>query len=162
MKKSIILFILIIILITGCAVISVKNEQELNKPEIEMAEAKQVLDKYLNFLFTQQYEQALSYYGGDFAYLEQSNPDIKPEFKAKLLEHYCLLQKGICLKPMIINELVLSQNEYKFDVQYFNNDGSLYATPGCPCKGGGKNTFELRVKKDALGKLMVFDLPPKE
>lgn len=162
MKKSIILFIVIIILITGCAVISVKNELELNRPEIEMSEAKQVLDNYLNFLFTQQYEQALLYYGGDFQYLEQLNPDIQPEFKAKLLERYCQQQKGICLKPIIINASPLSLDEYKFDVQYLNNDGSLYAVPGCPCKGGGKKTFELRVKKDALGKLMVFDLPPKE
>jgi len=161
--KKIILLIFTIFLLSSCSFVKIeKNINSPSKIDAEIESAKATLNNFLNNLNSGQYEQAVLNYGASFAILESNNPEIKPEFKAKLLESYCLKNGGLCLKPLIIGGEKISEYEYQFKVEFFKSENSLYSTPGCPCKGGGKSQFEFRVVKNRAGQFVVMDLPPKE
>lgn len=159
--KKISLLIFLILIISGCSYLPFNKKQaEMSNPVIDIELAKLSVNNFLSMLNLGQYEQAVFYYGGSFSELESLNPEISKDSKSKLLERYCLNNNGLCLKPMLIKEESISDSEYKVTVQFFNQDGSLFATSGCPCKGGGKNQFEFTVKKITEGQFLVMDLPP--
>jgi hypothetical protein len=161
--KKIFFLIILILLLAGCSLSGIsKNQNNFGNPKPDNELAKLALNNFLSLLNSGQYDQALFYYGTSFAILENYNSGIKPEFKAKLLESYCLKNGGQCLKPLIIGEQQIADNEYQFSVEFFKANNLLYSTPGCPCKGGGKSQFEFRVIKNKSGQYVVMDLPPKE
>ncbi|MCG2722583.1 MAG: hypothetical protein L6290_11320 [Thermodesulfovibrionales bacterium] len=50
--------------------------------------------------------------------------------KAKILQHYCEAV-GTCLKVKILNVVKVAGNEYKFKVQFIQDDGNVYEYSPC-------------------------------
>jgi len=161
--KKVLFILLFLMMFSSCTWPIVKNDQKIpDNPIIDIELAKLSLNNFLSLLNQSQYKQALFYYGGDFSYLKNLNPDINNNDKAKLLENFCTKNKGQCLKPLIMKQEAISNKEFSFVVQFFTNEDKLYSTPGCTCKGGGKSQFNFLVKKTTEGQFLVQDLPPKE
>jgi hypothetical protein len=165
--KKFAISILFIFLLAGCNSNLFASRQdkiidEIDNKTLNFQYAKLSLSNFLSLLNLGQYQQALSYFQGDFNYLASLNLESNQNDKAELLKRFCTVNGGKCLKFMIINQEELSANEYQYTVQFLNNDGAVYATPGCPCKGGGKTQFYFKVKKITEGQFVVTDLPPKE
>ena len=160
--KKVFFLLLCLLFFSSCTWPLAKNNHEIpDNPILDIELAKLSLNNFLALLNQGQYKQALFYYGGDFSYLKNLNPEIGDD-KAKLFENFCTKNKGQCLKPLIIRQEDISNRKYNFTVQFFANDGKLYSTPGCTCKGGGKSQFDFIVKKITEGQFLVFDLPPNE
>ncbi len=165
--KKIFLVIFFILGLTGCnlGLFTAKQDTISNDTEItslNLTLAKLSLNNFLSLLNLGQYEQALNYFQGDFNYLASLNLEINKNDKVELLKRYCTVNGGKCLRFMIIDQAEFSANEYQYTVQFLNDDGTVYATPGCPCKGGGTKEFYFKVKKVTEGQFVVTDLPPKE
>ncbi len=121
--------------------------------------AKMALNNFLSLLEQKQCSQAALYYGGDYKVLKSMNIQDNSDSNTELWQNFCTVNGGICLPFKIVNQQNMNEKEFKFTVQYFNEDGSLFATEGCPCRGGGQGSFAFRVKKQGE-QFLVMDLPP--
>jgi PBP1b-binding outer membrane lipoprotein LpoB len=159
--KKILFSLLLILILNSCSYLPAKQTQNNTIiPPTDIELAKLALTNFLSLLNQGHYEQALFYYGGDWENLIKLNPEITTGSKVKLLERYCQINGGICLKPSIIRQEQITANDYKFVVLFYKADEMLYLTAGCPCKGGGKSEFEFSVKKIGVGQYLILDLPP--
>ncbi len=116
-----------------------------------IGEAKQALITYFDLLNEGKYSEAVRYHGSGYKYLIDWNADIPKEDYALLLETSCKRQVK-CYKVLkITKEEAASPREFKFLVQFQNNDGSLFKRG--PCCGATEaempiqTEFEFLVKK---------------
>ena len=159
MKKIFVLCFLILLL-TGCTLGQTTTYEIKDDPAVSLAMAKMSLNNFLSLLEQKQYSQAVLYFGGDYNVLRNLNLSIDKNNKAKLWESFCQ-NNGVCLNFQIIDEKAISENEFRFTVQYFNEDGSLFATSGCSCRGGGQDKFEFIVEKQGE-QYLVKNLPTEK
>jgi hypothetical protein len=156
--KLILGLFMFILIISGCN-LKAKSDNSANTEQKNQYLAQLALNNFLNFLYQRQYNQVTNYYGGSYEQIEKLNPGVNKEEKAILWQNFCQKNKGVCLIPKIYNSNQEDNNTYNFSVQYYNEDNSLYSTPGCPCKGGGQDSFSFTVVKNGI-QYLVMDLPP--
>lgn len=125
--------------------------------------AQEALIRYFSLLSNGQYSQAVELYGGDYDTLAEWNPDIDPSDHAGLLERGCMMNGLQCL---VVHEILaterISQDSYRFTVQFENQDGTLFVRG--PCCGAteeempSQSDFVFTVVKQGEG-FAVQDLP---
>jgi hypothetical protein len=170
MKKLFLLLIVTLFLISGCSlglakvIKSQQSAEQVNSPvanDLEMGLASEALGRFLDTLNHGLYHKTPGYYGGSYDVLTNLNPDIKPDFKQKLWEKFCLANGGVCLNFAVLNKRQVNPDEFVFTIQYFKKDGNLFSTGSCPCSGGGKDEFDFTVKK-IDNQFLVISLPPRQ
>jgi hypothetical protein len=119
-------------------------------------EAKGVLIAFLNALYHKDYALAAATYGGDYAALQDWNPDVGPDDYAKLWERGCTTNGLQCLEPR--NIVFASQPAptlFTFHV-WFNSPDSpqTFALPN------GRDMFDLTVTKATANDYFVETPPP--
>ncbi len=132
------------VLMAGCAPLSTPRPTDR-----EMA--RETLITFFSLLHEERYGEALYYYGGSLDVLRDWNLAIA-EDKAALLKSACTLSGLQCLTiRAILREEQVTPTEFRFIVQFTNEDGTLF-TRG-PCCGATEtqmptqSQFPFTVKK---------------
>lgn len=139
------------------------NKNETSAKGLE--KAHNILIKFFELLNNREYEKAAALYGGEYQGLRDWNPLLDPQDHAALLKNACELNGLQCLRvKRIVDEKVVSVAEYRFTVEFMNEDGSLFVLG--PCCGANatdmpsQSQFDYyRVIRDCTGKFLVLDLP---
>ena len=179
MKKYQYLISLCVFLLSSCNVaqiISVRQEGAAvqsgeplpivsNEPvDLEM-QAQEALIDYYQSLNQGMYDRAVALFGGSYEELEYFNPLIDPDDKPELLRAGCEFNGFMCLQ--ILSSVLVrveNQNEFFFDVEFANPDGSLFVLG--PCCGATEETmppmsvFTVQVSCENGGPCQVMNLPP--
>ncbi len=131
--------------------------------ENDIEKAHNTLNVFFIFLNDEQYSHAIKYYGGDYEVLRDNNPTINPKDYVALIKSGCEQNGFRCLKVKnILKEEQISPTEFKFLVQFMNNDGTLFKKGPC-CGASEKDeptqtSFEYTVKKSG-NNFLVLGLP---
>ena len=179
MKRNLVFYIYLILMLTACSPgvfanpgqninppdedqsLTTPNNQKVSREPQARAEAVNFY-KALNQGF---YDQAVNYYGGSFEVLEGYNPLIDPGDKAGLLQSGCQANGLMCLSILDIN-LIDEKNphEFVYEVSFANPDGSLFVLG--PCCGATEeemppvSVFTVNVICEPESTCLVLDLPP--
>ena len=129
------------------------------------ANAELTLINFFTYLNQKSYRQASEIYGGPYDQLIGYNPSLSETDKEGLLQAGCEYNGLMCLSVLssrLIN--ANSTNEFIFEVEFANPDGSLFVLG--PCCGASEDemppvsTFNVRVRCESDGVCKVLDLPP--
>ncbi len=126
--------------------------------------AMESLTSFLSDLHAGRYAQAAELYGGSYQVLEDMVPTLSFDDRPGLLEAACSTVGYACLKvKSVVLEEQISPNEFKFMVEFENEDGSLFVLG--PCCGADEtemppvSSFPFSVMVDDTGKYLVHTLP---
>lgn len=127
-------------------------------------EAHQVLVDFLTRLHTQDYAGAAPLYGGEYEQLQVFNPEIDPNDQVALWTWVCENKLLQCLEVRSAAFQHQEGDNYVFQVEFSNPDGSLFVLG--PCCGANEtemppvSQFEFTVTRKADGKFVVMNTPP--
>ncbi|MBU4284815.1 hypothetical protein KKF60_02370 [Patescibacteria group bacterium] len=131
---------------------SCSKDCKKDETDAELSLAHESLVQYFSLLNKGQYAEAVKYHGSGYNYLQSWNPTINPNDYVNLLKNGCEINGLRCLKiKSVLNQQKISSTEFKFTVQFSNNDGTLFKRG--PCCGATEETmptkteFEYMVKK---------------
>jgi hypothetical protein len=123
--------------------------------------ARDSLQAFFGALYVGRYADAARLYGGSYEALIAWNLDVSPSDHATLLERGCTHNGLQCLRlKRIVAEQAVSDNEFRFVVEFLNDDGSLFELGPCCGASSGKITtrFPYLVRR-VSGEYLVQDLP---
>jgi hypothetical protein len=123
----------------------------------DLDSARQALSSFFQDLYDGNYKEAALYFGGSYGSLTSMNPDLPATDFAGLLENGCTNNGLQCnLVREIIKEEQISPQEFKFTIEFSNDDGSLFTldATGQPLQ----SQFEYTVIKDG-DSYLVQELP---
>ena len=133
-------------------------------PSEGLEKARDALTSFFNLLRQREYERATALYRGDYQGLRDSNPLVDPQDYATLLKYGCEINGLQCLQvKRIVDETVVSMAEYRFMVEFMNQDGSLFVRG--PCCGGNatdfppESQFAYTVIRNCDEEFLVVELP---
>lgn len=164
MKRQIGFFTItiLIIFIGGCL-----QNPSLNgtpKPFSDQELARQTLYQFFDHLHDGKYQEAASLYVGEYETMIVQNPDLNPTDHVALFHNACTLNGLRCLKVKTARlEKQVSPTEFRFLVEFQNEDGSLFILG--PCCGANatdmppQSVFPYTVMKDAQGNFLLLDVP---
>ncbi len=129
------------------------------------ANAELTLINFFTYLNQKNYRHASEIYGGPYDQLVGYNPSLSEADIEGLLQAGCEYNGLMCLS-VLKSRLVEanSTDEYIFEVEFANPDGSLFVLG--PCCGASEDemppvsTFNVRVHCENDGVCKVLDLPP--
>ncbi|HEY48332.1 MAG: hypothetical protein AMJ88_05205 [Anaerolineae bacterium SM23_ 63] len=126
--------------------------------------AFRALTAFFSRLHAGGYEQAAALYGGTYDVMIDHNPEIDPDDHAALFRNACTINGAQCLE---IGSVVLEEQsaltEFKFAVEFKNDDGSLFELG--PCCGATEtdqppqSVFVYTVKKSMADEYVVLEMP---
>lgn len=165
MKLKISIQILILVLLSACqSTVEPSNEIAKDFDPLE-AQAQIDLVTFYEKLNQEQYEEAVTLYGGSYDVLQGYNPDIDPQDKATLMKFGCEFNGLTCMKvyDAEIKDRI-SENEFLFSVRFSNQNGEIFELG--PCCGETEESmppvsiFEIRVTCESESSCKLHDLPP--
>jgi hypothetical protein len=129
----------------------------------DLDSARQALSTFFQLLNDGNYKEAAGYFGGSYSSLISMNPDLPTTDFAALLENGCTNNGLQCkLVREIIKEEQMSPQEFKFTIEFSNDDGSLFTVGSCCGEEATvhplQSQFEYTVFKDG-DQFMVQELP---
>lgn len=134
------------------------------EPVAQQQAAQQALTDFFRLLHEGRYQEATELYGGTYEVLTTWNPEQDPSDHAGLFESGCSRNGLRCLEVRQVSLLEASPDgRYVFEVQYRNEDGSLFVLG--PCCGATAtemppvDTFSVTLETTSDGRLLVMDLP---
>ncbi|UCF62343.1 MAG: hypothetical protein JSV37_06505 [Anaerolineaceae bacterium] len=138
--------------------------QEFIQDSSETELAVRALAAFFSHLHAGEYDQAVGLYGGTFDIMIDHNPEINPDDHATLFRNACTVNGAQCLeiKSVILDEQA-SPTEFKFAVEFKNEDGSLFELG--PCCGATEteqppqSVFIYTVAKSATDDYVVLEMP---
>ena len=168
MKRFPSIFLLIILLFTGCTSLPL-TEPATSIPEptslpSTAREAYEVLVNFLTMLHTKHYAAAVPLYGGEYEQLQVFNTEIDPNDQVALWTWACDQQLLQCLEVRSATFQGLRGGSYVFQVEFNNPDGSPFVLG--PCCGANEtempsvSQFEYTVSRNADVKFVVMNMPP--
>lgn len=137
-------------------------EDDSNVPDLESAQ--QTLILFFSLLNDGEYEQAANLYGGMYDSLQDLNPKVNPNDHAALFKNACTVNGAQCLE---VRQATLldqpSPAEFRFVVEFSNEDGSLYSRGPCCGDDNANNSaqteFIYTVRLACTGNYQVLELP---
>jgi hypothetical protein len=124
--------------------------------------ARETLITFFSLLRDQRYGEAVNYYGGTFDTLRDWNPAVADD-EAALFKSACTVSGLQCLAiQAILREEQVTPTEFRFIVQFTNEDGTLFARG--PCCGATEtqmptqSQFPFTVKK-VNDRFLVQEMP---
>ncbi|HLF74421.1 MAG TPA: hypothetical protein VI524_08755 [Anaerolineales bacterium] len=119
--------------------------------------AQEALLTYFSLLHDGNYSEAVALFSGSYGLLRDWNPGIDPNDYAALFENGCTINGLMCLQVLnVIHEEQISPEEFKFTVEFMNEDGSLFVSGP---ETTPQSQFIFTVLKDEDGKFLVQDSP---
>jgi hypothetical protein len=126
--------------------------------------AQQAVIDFFALLHEERYQEATELYGGTYDELIYMNPGQDPSDHAALLRNGCTMNGLQCLEVLGTTPTQAgSGTRFVFDVQFKNEDGSLFVLG--PCCGATAtempplDTFLIAVETTSEGRYVVMDLP---
>jgi hypothetical protein len=137
-------------------------EDDSNVPDLESAQ--QALMAFFSYLHDGEYERAAAFYGGMYDSLQDLNPTVDPNDPAALFKNACTVNGAQCLEVRQSTLLdQLSPEDFRFSVEFSNDDGSLYSRgPCCGDDNADKDTqteFIYTIRFDCTENYKVLELP---
>ncbi len=121
--------------------------------------ARHTLLTFFTLLHDGRYSEAMLLFGGEYDTMREQNPEIPPEDYTALWQAACTRQSPCLLVSRIVEEKIITQNEFEFVVEFVWIDGTLFKLG--PCCGATEAEmppvwqFSYTVKKiDGLFKVM--------
>ncbi len=125
--------------------------EETNPEKIKIA--RESLVDYFNLLNKKQYDKAIKYHGSGYDYLRAWNPSLNRDDYAGLLKNGCEINGLQCLKVKeVLKQEQISPKEFRFVVQFANNDGSLFKRE--PCCGADEEQMPTKTDFEFIVKLI--------
>jgi hypothetical protein len=160
MKRYHALSVILTLLLGACAVTPLPAATSQDERT-----AHDVLQTFFNLLNEGQYAEAVSLYGGTYDTMRDNNPSITPADLIALMRNACEINGVQCLKPRSITiEKTASSGEFLFQVEFQNQDGSLFIRGPCcganPTDQPPQSVFQYAVVKTPQGHFQVMDMPP--
>lgn len=125
--------------------------------------AENVLREYFRTLSAGEYQAAADLYGGDYAVLQEYNPDVDPANRTGLFQRACQMNGFVCLPLQDILAVQSDQEgQFQIRVSFQKEDGTLFELEDCCGDSPADNPqteFTFRVAKSAQGHFLVMDLP---
>jgi hypothetical protein len=127
-------------------------------------EAYDILIHFLTSLHIGKYTDAAPLYGGEYEQLQVFNTEIDPADHVALWTWACDNQSLQCLEVRSATFKELRGDNYIFQVEFNNPEGSLFVLG--PCCGADEtemppvSQFEYTVARTADGKFVVMNPPP--
>jgi hypothetical protein len=139
----------------------VSNTQEVS-PTVDstsMAQAKDTLVSFFDYLSSKKYDEASKVFSGGYGIIIMWNPDVDKQDYPALLRTACEFDDFQCALRVsrIVEEQQISPMEYHFLVEFITEDGSPYQRPGND--DVMVSQFSFRVVKDCNEKYFVVDWP---
>jgi hypothetical protein len=138
--------------------------QEFIHDSSETQLALRALAAFFSHLHTGKYQQAAGLYGGTYEFMVGHNPETDPDDHAALFRNACTINGAQCLETgRVVLEEQPSPTEFKFAVQFKNEDGSLFELG--PCCGATEadqppqSVFIYTVVKSTADDYVVLDMP---
>jgi len=98
----------------------------------DLDRARKALITFFSLLHDQRYSEAVSYYGGTYEILRYWNPLVAENDYAALLKNGCTVNGLMCLRVRtIVSEEQVSPIEFKFVVEFMDDDGTLFVFGPC-------------------------------
>ena len=130
----------------------------------DLQQARTTLTTYFSALHAGRYAEVTKYYGGGYEVLSSWQPNLNPNDHMRLFKNACLSGRLMCLEVRaVVQEEVVSPGEFKFVVEFKNEDGSLFVRG--PCCGASETAmpsqfqFPYLVVKAAGDRFLVQGLP---
>lgn len=125
--------------------------------------ARESLTSYFSFLHARRYGEAIHYYGGTYDILRDWNPTVAKDDYATLFKNGCTINGLMCLRTKTtVREEGVSSTEFRFVVEFMNDDGTLFVHDPC-CGATGTEmppqTQFTFIVKNVDNKFLVQDLP---
>lgn len=163
--KRVFLFLFVTVFLTSCAAQPATPTQlaSTSLPST-VGEAHDVLVNFLTLLHTKNYAEAVPLYGGEYEALQVFNPDIDASDREALWTWVCENQLLQCLEIRSTEFLYQEGDNYIFQVEFNNQDGSLFVLG--PCCGANEtemppvSQFEFTVTRNTDGTFVVMNTPP--
>jgi len=137
-------------------------EDDSNVPDLESAQ--QTLISFFSLLKDGEYKRAAALYGGMYVSLQDLNPSVDPNDHAALFKNACTVNGAQCLK--VRQSTLLDQPspaDFRFSVEFSNEDGSLYSRGPCcgdnDSNNSGQTEFIYTVRFTCTGDYQVLELP---
>ena len=129
----------------------------------DLGSARQALIAFFSRLHDKRYNEAVEYYGGPYDVLRDWNPTVARNDYSTLFKNGCTMNGLKCLRiRTIVHEEQVSPTEFRFIVEFVNDDGTLFVRG--PCCGTTETEmppqtqFAYTVKK-IEDRFLVQDLP---
>jgi len=98
----------------------------------DLQQARTTLTTYFSALHAGRYAEVTKYYGGGYEVLSSWQPNLNPNDHMRLFKNACLSGRLMCLEVRaVVQEEVVSPSEFKFVVEFKNEDGSLFVHSPC-------------------------------
>jgi len=129
----------------------------------DLDSARQALMAYLFLLHEQRYSEAINYYGGTYDILRNWNPTVAQDDYATLFKNGCTMNGLKCLSiRTIVCEEEVSPTEFRFTVEFTNDNGSLFVLG--PCCGATETEMPPQTQfvytvKRVEDRFLIQDLP---
>ncbi len=125
--------------------------------------ARQALLTYLSALDAGRFGEAARFYGGEYEILIGYNPEIDPSSHAALFEAACTVNGFLCQLELksILQETRVSDTEFRFTIEFQNQDGTLYEHP-CVETGAAECWLQTQFDLTVIsldGQFRVLELP---
>jgi len=134
------ILIMIVLLFAGCS----NTSENIDDPD-------KVLKEYFELLAKEDYEAAISYYGGSYEELEGYAPNVDPKDKPALYKNYVQVTGGALVRlDEIIKKEEVNSGHYNYVVSFETPDGEIF-------RNGQQ--YEYTVKK-IDGRFKVMELIP--
>lgn len=129
----------------------------------EFDSARKALLTFFQLLHDGNYREATDIFGGSYESLIGMNPDLPSHDFAGLLENGCINNGLQCkLVGQVIEEAQISPQEFRFTIEFNNDDGSLFTLGSCCGEEATiqplQSQFEYTVVKDG-DDFLVQELP---
>ena len=138
--------------------------QEFIHASSEIDLAVRALTTFFSRLHAGEFEQAVMLYGGTYDVMIDHNPEIDPHDHADLFHNACTINGAQCLETRsVVLEEQSTPTEFKFAVQFKNDDGSVFKLG--PCCGeteadqSPQSGFIYTVVKSTTGDYVVLEMP---
>jgi hypothetical protein len=132
-------------------------------PSGDLERAREALVTFFSLLNEHRYSEAIQRYGGSYDALRAWNPALAQDDYVKLFENGCT-QNGLeCLRVRtVVHEEVMSPAEFRFLVEFMNDDGTLFARG--PCCGATESEMPTQTQfqytvRNVGNRFLVQDLP---
>jgi len=126
------------------------------------AAAQRVLVDFFERLHAGEYTAAADLYGGSYDVMLGHNPEFDPADHAGMLEAACTINGAQCLVVAAVESLGSElAGEFTFEVQFANEDGSLFTLGPCcgETQGTAQSKFIFHVRKTAEFVFHVMEPP---
>lgn len=129
----------------------------------DLERAREALTTYFSLLHAGHYGEAVHYYGGDYDILRDWNPTVAEDDHVTLFQQGCTINGLRCLRiRTIVREEQVSPTEFKFTVEFMNDDETPFVRDPCcdatETKEPPQSQFVFTVRK-VDSRFLVEDLP---